>query len=326
LRQRLPKEKQASVNTCDTYAYAFRLLVQFASARLGRAPSTLHLEDLDAPLVLGFLAHLEETRGNGASTRNARLAAVKSFMRFVEHRVPSALAQVQRVMAIPLKRTKKREVQHLTFKEVQALLDAVDLEARDGVRDRAMLYLAFAAGLRVSELISVCIEDFRLQPTPTLLVHGKGRRERELPLWRQTATALKRYLAVRPTSSFLQLFLSGRGEPLTRAGFEYILEKYAHRARAKAPQLSSKRITPHVLRHSCAMHVLRATRDVRKVALWLGHASIQTTEIYLRADPAEKLEALAATLPPSLRRGHFRPQDALLASLQRGTYGREMRK
>jgi integrase/recombinase XerD len=316
LREHLPRQRQVSVHTCDTYAYAFQLLLGFAARRLHSTPSALAIEQLDAPLVLSFLEHLETERRNSPRTRNARLAAIKSFFRFAEYRLPSCLDQARCIHAIPVKKTDEALIGYLSREEIQALLDAPDPSCREGLRDRAMLYLAFAAGLRVSELVGLCLQDLVLQPHPTIHVVGKGRRERVLPLWKETVTALRGWLGVRGESTAPELFLNARGAALTRSGFEYLLAKHVRAATAKQPSLATQRISPHSLRHSCAMHTLQATGDIRKVALWLGHATIQSTEAYLRADPTEKLEALASLVPPSLRRGHFRPPDKLLAMLR----------
>src|SRR4029453_3151385 len=190
-QERLTPERRASIHTCDSYAYAFQLLLTHASKHLKLPPSRLQFEQIDAPLVLSFLNHLETTRSNGASSRNVRLAAIKSFMHFMEYRVPSALDQIRRILAIPMKKTDTRLVRHLSTEEVQALLDAPSPTNWTGIRDRAMLHLCFAAGLRVSELTSIRLEDLSLHPHATVLVHGKGRRERCLPLWKQTAAALR---------------------------------------------------------------------------------------------------------------------------------------
>ena len=247
--ERLTLERRASVNTCDSYAYAFQLLLEYASKRLKVSPSRLELEQLDAPLVLSFLKYLETTRANGASSRNVRLAAIKSFMRFMEYRVPSALAQIQRILAIPMKRTDSRLVQHLSTEEIQALLDAPQPIDWGGIRDRAMLHLCFAGALRVSELTGLRLEDLSLQPDVSVLVRGKGRRERCLPLWKQTATALRAWLAVRGAVLVPELFVNARREPMTRSGFEYILEKHVRTASKRCPSLATKRVSPHVLRH-----------------------------------------------------------------------------
>jgi integrase/recombinase XerD len=316
LQQRLPVERGASDNTSESYAYAFKLLFEYAAVTLKIRPSELQLEQIDAPLILGFLNHLETVRGNGANSRNTRLAAIKSFMHFMEYRAPSALEQITRILAVPAKRTDTRLVRHLTVEEMQAILDAPAPTRRDGIRDRAMLHLCFAGGLRVSELIGLQLTDLQLQPHASVLVHGKGRKQRCLPLWKETTTALRAWLAVRGTALTPELFLNARGEPMTRSGFEYILCKHARAAATRCPSLSTKRISPHVLRHTCALTVLQATKDLRKVSLWLGHAHMQTTEIYTRADPSVKLEALEAIIAPKLRSGRFKATDELIASLK----------
>ncbi len=314
-QERLAVERHASVNTCDSYAYAFKLLLNYASKGLKRVPSRLELEQIDAPLVVAFLNDLTTTRANGASSRNARLAAIKSFMHYMEFRVPSALDQIQRVLAIPMRKTDTRLVRHLTAPEIQALLDAPKPIDWLGIRDRAMLHLTFAAGLRVSELTGLRLEDLTLQPHASVLIHGKGRRERSLPLWKETTRALRAWLAVRGTVAATELFVNSRREPMTRSGFEYVLRKHVRRASGRCPALAAKHISPHVLRHSCALTVLEATKDLRKVSLWLGHASMQTTEMYTRADPSIKLEALDAVTAPKLRTGRFHASDKLIASL-----------
>jgi site-specific recombinase XerD len=315
LQQRLPIERRASLNTCESYAYAFRLLFEYASDCIKLPPSQLQLEHLDATLIVNFLGNLETTRGNGAGSRNIRLAAIKSFMRYMEYRVPSALEQIQRILAIPAKKTDTHLVRHLTAQEMQSILNAPDPTVRDGIRDRAMLHLCFAGGLRVSELVGLRLDDMTLQPQPSVLVHGKGRKERCLPLWKETASALRAWLSVRGEAMVPELFLNARNESMTRSGFEYILRKHVHTAERRCPSLSAKRVSPHVLRHTCAMTILQATKDLRKVSLWLGHSNMQTTEIYTRADPTVKLEALESAIAPKLRSGRFKATDKLIASL-----------
>jgi integrase/recombinase XerD len=313
--QRLPLERRASEHTSTSYAYAFKLLLTYASERLKVTPSQLTLEQIDAPLVVDFLQSLETNRRNAPSSRNVRLAAIKSFMHFMEYRVPSALEQIRRILAIPFKRTESRLVRHLTVEEMQAILDAPDPTCRAGIRDRAMLHLGYAGGLRVSELIGLQLGDLTLQPHASMLVRGKGRRERWLPLWKTTTAALRAWLAVRGIVHVPELFVSARGEPLTRSGFEYILRKHVRTATRRSPTLATKRVSPHVVRHTCALTILQATKDLRKVSLWLGHAHLQTTEIYTRADPSVKLEALESVMPPKLRSGRFKATDKLIASL-----------
>ena len=315
LRDHMPRQRGYSPHSCEAYAHSFRLLFAFAAQRLRTRPSRLELEQIDAEMVLAFLLHIEQKRGNSPATRNLRLAAIKAFMRYVELQLPSALEQVAQIDAIPGKRHDQKLIRHLTMGEVRAVLDAPDLSTRSGIRDRAMLHLCFAAGLRGSELVGLTLENVALQPAPSILVRGKGRRERSLPLWKETARDLRAWLAVRGKVPATELFVNAQGTVMTRAGFEYVLEKHGSAAVGKCPSLGSRTLSPHLLRHSCAVLMLQATRDIRKVALWLGHADIRTTEVYLRMDPSEKLEAVEAVLPPALRRGRFKAPDALIASL-----------
>jgi integrase/recombinase XerD len=315
LREHMPVERGYSPNTCETYAHAFRLLFEFASGRLGKRPSQLCIEHITADLVLDFLGHIEKARSNSSVTRNSRLAAIKAFMRYVELGAPSSLEQAHQSRAIPTKRHDQALVQHLTMKQMPAILDAPT--TRLGIRDRAMLHLCFACGLRVSELVELPLDGLSLRHPPSIRVCGKGRRERCLPLWKDTAKDLRAWLAVRGPVRTSELFVNAAGDPMTRAGFEYVLEKHFKIAAQKLPDLKGRSVSPHQLRHSCAVIMLQATRDVRKVALWLGHSDMRTTEVYLRIDPSEKLEAMEAVFPPSLRRGRFKAPDALIASLMR---------
>jgi integrase/recombinase XerD len=250
------------------------------------------------------------------SSRNIRLAAIKAFMRFMELRVPAALEQIRRVLEIPVKKTESRLVKHLTRQELQALLNAPDPTKRDGLRDRAMLHSCFAGGLRVSELVAVQLQDLKLHPQPTVLIHGKGRRQRVQPLWKETATAVRAWLVIRGTAVAPELFVNARGQAMSRSGFEYILDKHVETAARQCPSLSTRHVSPHSLRHSCALTILQSTKDIRKVSLWMGHASIQTTEVYTRVDPSVKLETLESVLAPPLRTGRFNATDKLLAALR----------
>ncbi len=315
LRERLPLQQGASTNTCDSYSYAFQLLFQFMAERFGLQPSKLSLEQLEAPVVMDFLLYLEAERKNSPRTRNARLVAIKSFMKFVQYREPKLLDQTQRVLSIPAKKTDSRLVSYLTINEMQAILNTPNLSTRAGIRDRAMIHLCFAAGLRVTELVNLTCHSIDLQNSPNVHIHGKGRIERVLPLWKDTVTDLRAWVAVRGDPQVPELFLNARGQAMTRSGFKYVLQKHTQVATKNCPSLGEKNISPHVLRHTSAMLILQATGDIRKVSLWLGHADIQTTEIYLRADPTEKIEAIEAIVPPSLKRGVFRAPDRLMELL-----------
>jgi site-specific recombinase XerD len=198
---------------------------------------------------------------------------------------------------------------------MQAILNVPDLRTRTGIRDRAMLHVCFAAGLRVYELVTLPLTALIWQPTATISIQGKGRRHRSLPLWKQTADDVRAWLAVRGETTVPELFISTHGRALTRVGFTHLLRKYVQRAAQDCPSIRGKRVSPHVLRHTCAMMMYQATGDLRKVSLWLGHADMQATEVYVRADPTEKLDALDAVIPPSLRRGQFTVPDRLIAML-----------
>ena len=317
LRERLPIEQEASQHTSDTYSYAFQNLFNFVSEKLKIKPSAIQIEHIDAPLVLAFLEHIQKSRGNGPRTRNARLTAIKSFMRFVEHRVPSALEQIRCIHAIPNKKTDIRLVNHLSKLECQAVLDAPDPTTRFGIRDRAMIHLCVTAGLRVSELVGLRVDDITFEANYVdVYVRGKGRKHRILKLWKAVAGSIRAWLTIRGEADVPELFLSANRKQLTRAGFEYLLQKYVSLASNHCTSLNQKNISPHVLRHTCALNILQATKDIRKVALWLGHESIQTTEDYLRVDVTEKIGMLEAVTPPQLRPGTFRPPDRLIASLR----------
>lgn len=320
LQQRLAVERRMSRHTMDSYAYAFQLFFEFLSRKLHVAPSQLSLEQLDSKHVMEFLDHLQRERRNSDRTCNARLAAIKSFMAFVEYKVPAALEQVRQVRAIPVKRTDTTLVPHLDGEEQRVLRDGPDPTTWLGIRDRAMIHLALAGGLRVSELVGVRLSEIDFDGRYVeLRIRGKGRRERTLVLWKSVADALRAWLAVRGDAPAPELFLNAWGRPMTRSGFEHVLDGYVAGAAKRCPSLQKKRVSPHVLRHSCAVNTLRATRDIRQVALWLGHASMRSTEVYLQVDPTEKLEALTVMKVPGLRPGKFRAADRLIAELQRST-------
>ncbi len=249
------------------------------------------LEHLDSELILAFLEYIQDQRGNSAQTRNARLAAIKSFMTYVEHRIPGALEQARRVLAIPIQRTDSRPVRHLTANECQALLAVPNPETRSGIRDRAMIYVAMTGGLRVSELVGLRMEELTFEPRRVCIrVHGKGRKERTLLLWQTVAEALRAWLSVRGDAAAPEVFLNARSQPMTRGGFEYVLEKHLGAAVAQVPTQARKRVSPHVLRHTCAMNTLQATGDV--------------------------------VIPPTLRPGTFKPSDRLIAMLKGQDYAK----
>ena len=316
LREHLPRDRGTSRYTVESYALCFKLLVVFAADKHGIRPCKLEIGHLDIATILEFLEHLERDRGNGVRTRNARLAAIKAFFRFLEFRHPKYLDLAAQVREIPAKKGKVPLIGSLDREETRALLDAPDPGTVAGIRDRAMLCLTYNAGLRVSELVGLVLEYLKMPTLNEVHVIGKGRRERILPLWKETAGVLRDWLAIRPESVDQNLFLNAMGTGMTRRGFAKRLALHAQTAARSVPSITRKTVSPHLLRHACAIHTLQATGDVRKVSLWLGHSSLQTTEMYLRADPTDKLDTLEKWRPPSLRKGTFKGvEDALLAML-----------
>ena len=305
LQQHLPDVRRCSRHTLQSYTECFRLLVLYAAERLDVRPCTLKIEHFTVALLLAFLESLERERNNSVGTRNVRLAAIKSFFRFVEYRVPSCLDLALQVRAIPQKAADKPLIDWLDRTEVQALLDAPDPATITGLRDRAMLHVCYAAGLRVSELTTLTLDSLSGPRLETIRILGKGRRERELPMWRETRTVLNQWLDVRPPVTNRTMFLNARGRAMSTDGFAYVLGQHVATAAETLPSIRAKRVTPHSLRHSAAMAILHATGDIRKVSLWLGHADLRTTDMYVRASPAEKLDILESNTPPSIRPGTF---------------------
>jgi integrase/recombinase XerD len=314
---RLLQQQHASPHTVAAYRDAFRLLLSFAQNDLGKAPSQLELAHLDAPFITRFLSHLDKSRRNAARTRNARLAAVHSFFRYVALREPAHAALIQRVLAIPNKRAEKKLVAFLTRPEFEALLASPDQTTPLGRRDHALLSLAVQTGLRVSEITHLRIDSVCLNPSGAhVRCCGKGRKERTTPLTRHTVGALRGYLADHVAAPDAPLFVSRLGNPLSRDAVERLLEKHRLRAAKRCPTLSRKRVSPHVLRHTNAMLLLESGIDRSVIALWLGHESIETTEIYLHADLTTKEKAIAKTAPPAVRQARYRPSDRLLAFIE----------
>lgn len=312
---RLQHQRAASPHTIAAYRDTFRLLLAFAQERLRKPPSALPLGDLDAPLVAAFLQHLEQQRGNSVRTRNARLAAIHSFFRYVALQEPAASATCQRVLAIPTKKAERKLVTSLTRAEQEALLAAPERTTWLGRRDHAILMLLLQTGLRVSELRGLRCEDLVLTVGAHVRCRGKGRKERCTPLTRETVAAIKAWLVERAGLPTESAFPSRRGTPLSRDAVERLVAKYAQHASTTCPSLRAKRVTPHVLRHTTAVSLLHAGNDRAVIALWLGHESIETTQMYLDADLSMKERALARTAPLRAGPGRYRPDDPLLAFL-----------
>lgn len=313
---RLLRDRAASPHTVAAYRSTFRLLLRFAADRLGRAPSDLLLADLDAAFLGEFLEHLERERGNCARSRNARLAALHAFFRYVALNEPAHALRCQRALAIPTTRFERGVVEFLTEEEVAALLDAPDPDTWIGQRDRALLLVAVATGLRVSELIGLRREDVVLGRGAHVRCVGKGRKLRCTPLRADVVRVLAAWLERLPKAASGPVFPSSRGGCLSDDAVERLVTRHATAAAARCPTLAKKRVTPHTLRHTTAMALLRDGVDRTVIALWLGHESIETTQIYLHADMRLKEQALAHSTPSGLAPGRYRPDDALLAFLE----------
>lgn len=314
--ERLLRQQQASPNTIASYRDTFRLLLAFAKQRLLIAPSALALDHVDAPFVGAFLDHLESQRNNSVRTRNARLAAIHSFFRFIALREPAHSALIQRVLAIPHKRFGRNLVCFLTRPEIDVLLAAPERNSWIGCRDHALMLTMIQTGLRVSELIRLKCEDVCLGPGAHVRCRGKGRKQRATPLTSQTVAVLRSWLKWRRNSTSEYLFPSRRGSSLSRDAVEALVAKYAATASKLCPTLADKNVSPHVLRHTTAVQLLEAGNDRAIIALWLGHESVETTQIYLDADLAIKERVLQTTALPNTKPGRFRASDHLLAFLE----------
>jgi integrase/recombinase XerD len=313
---RLTRERHASPHTIAAYRDTMRLLLAFAEQRVHKRPSQLELDDLDATLVGAFLDHLEHERGNSARTRNARLAAIHSLFRFAALQHPEHAAVIQRVLAIPVKRFHRADVTYLTEPEVDALLAAPDRATWTGRRDHTLLLLAVQTGLRASELTGLDCRDVHLGTGAHISCHGKGRKDRVTPLAAGTAVSLRAWLQERRGQPSDPLFPTSRGLRLSRDALERRLAKYVAIGRGAERSLDEKRITLHVLRHTAAMRLLQAGIDTTVIALWLGHETVDTTQIYLHAHLELKERALARTAPLHSPPGRYRPPDTLLAFLE----------
>lgn len=314
--QRLINQMNASPKTIASYRDTFRLLLQYAVGRLGQPPVAINWNDLDAPLVLDFLDHLEKERGNSARTRNARLAPICSFMQYAALRNPTVLALAHRIRAIPQKRFQRKVVGFLSREEMNAVIDAPDSSTWSGQRDRVMFATFYNTGARVSEVIGMRVEDVSLGQSSHIRIHGKGRKERIVPLWKNTALQLKGWINRIATKREAALFQNRQGQALTRSGIENRLREAVKSAAQLHPTLLQQAISPHVLRHTTAMHLLQSGVDLSVIALWLGHESSSTTHIYMEADLSMKERALNKIQEPASRFPRFRPTDKILQFLE----------
>ena len=293
-------QRDLSPRTIRAYRDTFRLLLQFLHQRYGIQPDALHVDDVDAPQVLAFLADLERSRGNCARSRNARLAALRSFFRFIAAD-PLVLPIAQRVRAIPLKRFDRVVVGHLSPEQMQAIMDAGRGASRAAQRDQLLLLLLYNTGARVSEIAALKVRDVRLESSAAVHIHGKGRKERAVPLWQETIRLLRPWLGRSGVTPDSPLVPNARGQAMSRSGIAQRLRTAVARAVAQQPTLKSIRISPHTIRHTTAMHMLQSGTDLAGIAMWLGHENIQTTHQYLDADLQSKRQALACLEPPRVR-------------------------
>jgi integrase/recombinase XerD len=313
---RLTAQLQASPNTIAGYRDTFRLLLRYASERRNRPPTKLRIEDIDAALIGDFLTHVEKVRRNSARSRNTRLAAIRSFYRYVAMNEPAHALHCQRILAIPNKRYVRRTVDFIDRTEMEALLAAPDSGTWIGRRDRAILLLALQTGLRVSELINLDCSDVVLGTGAHIRCEGKGRKQRSTPLRRDTIKTIEAWLRERAGDDDEPVFPTIRGDRLSRDAVEHIVRKYTLAASKACASLNRKRVSPHILRHSTAMDLLQNGVDRTVIALWLGHESVETTQIYMHADMRLKEKALARVASTTSRPGRYRPDDALLSFLE----------
>lgn len=300
----LPVQKGLAANTILAYRDAIKLLLCYAADTLHKNVEELCVEDIDESLVLQFLDYLENTRTCSARTRNARLAAIYALFSFIAREEPSLLLHCQLIRTIPIKRTQHKTVGYLEENEMQALLDTVELNSRTGVRDKALLLLLYNTGARVNEIVGLKEADLRLHGVAQIKLLGKGNKYRSCPIWDETVEALDDYLKQRTAKDPAEkkLFLNANGSPITRFGVRYIILKYAEKAKNKCPSIAFKTVSPHTIRHTTAMHLLRAGNDVNIVSYWLGHADINTTHIYAEIDMDMKRKMLQKLGAPAVKK------------------------
>lgn len=313
--KRLMNQMNASSHTIDSYRDTFRLLLEYVSIRTNKPPSSLTIEDLEARAILDFLDYIEINRSNAPSSRNVRLAAIHSFFRSCAYLSPDSLGLIEKILAIPMKRTTCPETDFLSLEEMQSIIDAPDLATWSGLRDHTMFAALYNTGARVSEITGMKIMDLSLV-TPSVRIHGKGRKDRVMPLWQSTVRLLKNWIAHINRDPDNPLFPNASGERMTRHGVGYRLGIAKRTAEARCPSLKGKHVSPHSIRHTTAMHLLQSGIDISVIALWLGHESPVTTHHYLQADLAMKKRVLEKLAPPHTKNILFKPGDALLKFLE----------
>jgi len=313
---KLYSQMEASPHTITSYRDTFRLLLKFAGEKTGKVPTKLSIEDLDVGMIGVFLDDIENARKNSARSRNTRLAAIRSFFRFVAIHEPAYMFHCQKILSMPGKRYVRRNVEFLNVQEMQALLNAPDRSTWIGHRDHAILTIALQTGLRASELVNLQCCDVVIETGAHVRCEGKGRKQRATPLRRETVTVMKNWLKERQGSGHDPLFPTMRGDKMSRDALEHLVKRHIKAASKSCPSLIGKRVSPHVLRHSTAMDLLHHGIDQAVIALWLGHESIETTQVYIHADLELKEKALAKMSNPSIKPGRYKPDDELLSFLE----------
>jgi integrase/recombinase XerD len=313
---RLIRQRNSSPQTVAAYRDCFRLLFEFARDHWNKPPDCMILADLDAPLVLAFLDHLEKDRKNSIRSRNARLAALRSFLRFAALKEPESLALIHRSLAIPIKRCSRPLVGFLSREEVQAIIDAPESSTWVGQRDQVLWATLYNTGARVSEALGIKVADVLLDGSPSIHLRGKGRKDRTVPIWPATAAQIRRWMARIDPAPGKPLFPTANGCPLTRSAITDRLKRATRTATTKCASLAGRKISPHTVRHATAMHLLQSGVDITLIALWLGHESPATTHIYVEADLKMKEAALKVVKPPTLKQVRYQPPNGLLAFLQ----------
>jgi integrase/recombinase XerD len=315
--EHLTHHRAVSPRTIAAYGDTFRLLLQFAERHTGKSPTDLKLVDLNAKLVLAFLDHLERDRKNGARSRNARLAALRSFLKYAAHHDITALGVIEQTLAVPMKRFDRPMLGFLSRNEMQAILDAPDTATWAGQRDHALFTLLYNTGGRVSEIIDLRINNLILDTSPAIHLTGKGRKQRTVPLWRSTVTVMRAWKRrMGETADSAPLLPNRSGTAMSRSNVTQRLALAVATAADQHPQLLDRSISPHTFRHTTAMHLLQSGVDVTVIALWLGHESPSTTHMYMEADLTMKERALARLQPPAKSGARYKPPDRLLQFLQ----------
>ena len=313
--QRLIQQCHVSRQTVASYRDAFRLLLQYAEYKLSKPVTEISLTDLDAELVLSFLDHLESERNNSIRSRNARLAAIRSFLHYAGLQEPSVLSTIQKVFAIPMKRYERSMVDFLLVKEIEMIMEAPESNTWSGRRDRTLFATLYNTGARVSEIVRINCMDVGGEQCSELTLHGKGRKQRIVPLWKRTSQIIRQWLPQIERNPHSSLFPNRFGKPMTRSGVGKQLQVAVAKARQRCPSLKNKKVSPHTIRHTTAMHLLQPGVDLSVIALWLGHEDIATTHHYMQADIEMKKRALKKMPAPNASVVRFKPSNDVLAFL-----------